>query len=49
MELDTGGRAQVALGVHFYQDGGDFQQRVGLGIESPGFHVDNDGQKAAET
>ncbi len=46
MKLDAGGRAQVALGIHINQDGGNFQQRVSLGIEAPGFHIDNYRQKA---
>ena len=46
MKLDASGGAQIALGIHINQDGGNFQQRVGLGIEAPGFHINHYRQKA---
>ncbi len=34
--------------VHFDDDGGDFQQRIGAGKEAAGFDVHDNGQEATE-
>jgi hypothetical protein len=39
---------QAAVGAHFHQHGGNFQQRIGLGIEAAGFDIHHHGQKAAK-
>src|SRR6056297_2005897 len=38
-----------AIIVHGQYDGSHFQEGVPLGVESGGFHVDDDWQEAAET
>ena len=34
--------------VHFDDDGGDFQQRIGTRVEAAGFYIHDDGQEAAK-
>jgi hypothetical protein len=49
MKMEDLVRDEPALLIHLEGVGGYFQQGIGLGIESGGFNIDDDGVKAAKT
>ena len=40
--------AQLSFAIELDQHRGKFEQGIGLAVEAPGFHVDDDGQETAE-
>ncbi|CCK14240.1 hypothetical protein BN136_250 [Cronobacter universalis NCTC 9529] len=40
---------EPAVGIHFQRHGGDLQQRVGFGVKTGGFHIDDNRVKATKT
>ncbi len=40
---------ELSLEVHAHGDCGNFQEGVGFGVESGGFHVDHNGEKTAKS
>lgn len=49
MKMEDLVRDEPTLLIHLEGVGGYFQQGIGLGIESGGFNIDDDGVKAAKT
>jgi hypothetical protein len=50
LDVITNGLAtrQDSAIAEIHENGGDFQQRIRLAVESAGFHIDDDGQKTAK-